>query len=284
VENPRTVREGRAMMERANNMFRQVKEHIIRQHEFQRQGVTVPEAPEGRTQAEPQPKPEGPRVDVQRRETASDQEQVQGETEAAKVAAVPSEEEIERALLQKRYSGHDVQMAEEDERRAVDIARRIYETMVTFPECVEKLFEECLAIINADLGRLGLSTIEVVVHEKRNINQDGYNKVVIITNELADKVRGRSGDGIVSYPFMWNDAQIGPRTLGVDGKWNCHDIAPEECCNIIQQSVPGHDTRGNNVECHIFVPFGGVGNPRRNDRVFIKLSPDGRVHEPPIIQ
>lgn len=232
VQNERTYDEGRSMLQRAGDMFREVKEHIIHQRE----------------------------------------------------AHDALQEEEKRDLLRKRYSDHDVQKATEDEKRALDVARRIFETMVTFPECVEKLFEECLAIINADLGRLGLSTIEVVVHEKRNINQDGYNKVVIITNELADKVRGRSGDGIVNYPFTWNDAQIGPRTLGVDGKWNCHDVAPEECCNIIQQSVPGHDTRGNNVECHIFVPFGGVGNPRRNDRVFIKLSPDGRVHEPPIIQ
>jgi len=34
----------------------------------------------------------------------------------------------------------------------------------------------------------------------------------------------------------------------------------------------------------MFVPYGGIGNPRRSDRVFITLSPDGRVHEPPIIQ
>ncbi len=42
---------------------------------------------------------------------------------------------------------------------------------ITFPECVEQLFERCLNIINRDLEELGLSTVEVVVHEKRNINQ-----------------------------------------------------------------------------------------------------------------
>jgi hypothetical protein len=48
--------------------------------------------------------------------------------------------------------------------------------------------------------------------------------------------------------------------------------------------APSMDKRENYVECHIFVPFGGIGKPKRNDRVFVVVSPDGRVHEPPIIQ
>ena len=72
--------------------------------------------------------------------------------------------------------------------------------LVTFPECLEQLFETCLEIINGELNSLGLTTIEVVVHEKRNRNQDGYNKVVIVTNELADRVQGKAFDGIVQYP------------------------------------------------------------------------------------
>ena len=48
--------------------------------------------------------------------------------------------------------------------------------------------------------------------------------------------------------------------------------------------APNIDKKGNYVECHIFVPFGGIGNPKRNDRVFVVVSPDGRVHEAPIIQ
>ncbi len=109
--------------------------------------------------------------------------------------------------------------------------------MVTFPECVGQLYEDCLAIINGEIASLGLSTIEVVTHEKRNANQEGYNKVVIITNELADRVKGHAGDGIVIYPFMWNDSQSGQRSLGVDGKWNCHDLTPEDCCEIIKTST-----------------------------------------------
>ena len=109
--------------------------------------------------------------------------------------------------------------------------------MVTFPECLEELFQDCLDQINSEIAEIGLSTIEVVVHEKRNSDQDGYNQVVIVTNQLADGVRGRVGDGIVTYPFLWDDAVSGPRTLGVDGKWNCQNMTPDECCNSIKQST-----------------------------------------------
>lgn len=43
---------------------------------------------------------------------------------------------------------------------------------ISFPECIGHLFEDCLDLINADLTNLGMSTVEIVVHEKRNINQD----------------------------------------------------------------------------------------------------------------
>ena len=75
--------------------------------------------------------------------------------------------------------------------------------MITFPECLGKLFKDCLDEINEQIAAIGLSTIEVVVHEKRNANQEGYNKVVLITNEIADRIKGRTGDGIVTYPFLW---------------------------------------------------------------------------------
>lgn len=124
---------------------------------------------------------------------------------------------------------------------------------------------------------------EVVIHEKRTPDQAGYNKVVIVTDLTASAVVGRDNDGIVSYPFMWDDPSTGLRTLGVDGKWDCLGSTPEECCAKIQKSVPDPDRKGNYLECHIFVPFGGVGNKKRNDRVFVNLSPDGRVQESPFV-
>ena len=140
---------------------------------------------------------------------------------------------------------------------------------------------DCIAFIESEISKIGLATIEIVVHEKRNLDQEGYNKVVIVTNEMADKVVGRGRDGIVSYPFMWDDKFAGSRLLS---PWNCVNITPEDCCLMIKQSVPNPDTNDNYIECHIFVPFGGIGNPKRNDRVFVTVSQDGRVHEAPIIQ
>jgi len=186
-------------------------------------------------------------------------------------------------MVRRKYSEHDIEQVEEDEGRSLDVARSIWEVMISFPECIEMLLQDCLNTINSQVSSLSLAALEVVVHEKRNLNQPGYNKVVIITNELADRVKGRAQDGIVTYPFLWDEIS-GLKSLGVDGKWNCVDITPEECCQDIKDSAPTIDKRGNYVECHIFVPFGGVGKPKRNDRVFVVVSPDGRVHEAPIIQ
>mmetsp|Transcript_40425 Transcript_40425/g.72867 ORF Transcript_40425/g.72867 Transcript_40425/m.72867 type:complete len:324 (-) Transcript_40425:151-1122(-) len=232
VGDPRTLKAGQDMMEKADAMFAEVKDHI----------------------------------------RYINDNLLQEETE-------------QRALLRKKYSDHDVQKALGDDERSLDVTRNMYETRITFPECVERLYDDCLDLVNEDLASIGLTTIEVVTHEKRNGNQDGYFKVVIVTNELDDRVVGRDGDGIVQYPFQWKDKELGSRFLGVgaDGTWNCLNMTPEACCNTIQESVPNPDNKGNNIACHIFVPFGGVGNKRRSDRVFINLSPDGRVQEPPII-
>lgn len=124
---------------------------------------------------------------------------------------------------------------------------------------------------------------EVIIREKRTLSQPGYNKVVIVTDLSATVVKGRNGDGIVSYPFMWEDPISGLRTLGVDGKWDCKEMTPEDCCTKIQESATEPDVRGNYLQCHIFVPFGGVGNRKRSDRVFVNLSQDGRVQETPFV-
>jgi len=192
--------------------------------------------------------------------------------------------ESEAGSIRRKYSAHDIQQAKEDEERGLDVARSVFETAVTFPECVDQFLQDCLNMINGQVQSLGLATIETVVHEKRNLSQPGYNKVVIVTNKKADRVEGQAKDGIVTYPFLWDDALTGLKSLGVDGKWNCESITPEECCQDIKESAPTVDKRGNYVECHIFVPWGGKNKPKRNDRVFIKLSPDGRVHEAPVIE
>jgi len=206
------------------------------------------------------------------------------QTQEQEEEAAEDIEPEQRDLVKKKYSNHDLLQAQEDDERALDISRRIYETMITFPECVEHYLNICLQIINDEIGELGLATIEVVVHEKRNADQEGYNKVVIVTNALGDQVKGRAGDGVVTYPFLWNDAVSGQRLLGSSGTWGCLGETPEQCCQTIKLSVPNKDVKDNNIECHIFVPFGGATNARRSDRVLINLSPDGRVQEAPIIQ
>lgn len=136
---------------------------------------------------------------------------------------------------------------------------------------------------------LGMLNYTEVIHEKRNLNQAGYNKVVIITDLSAELVTGKNHDGKVTYPFFWEEVDpatsvISPRMVGVDGKFDCLHLSPEACCAKIQEEVPLPDAKGNYLQCHIFVPYGGVGNNKRDDRVIINLSPDGRVQESPVIE
>ena len=169
--------------------------------------------------------------------------------------------------VRRKYSDHDIQKAAEDEERALDVARSVFEVVsncttyvlqhllfstlltcpcfhlmlhikaITFPECVEMLFQDCLDTIDGQVQDLGLASIEKVVHEKRNLSQEGYNKVVIITDKTAERVLGQAGDGIVSYPFLWDDAVSGLKSLGVDGKWNCVNLTPAQCCLDIKESM-----------------------------------------------
>jgi hypothetical protein len=92
-------------------------------------------------------------------------------------------------------------------------------------------------VLGHQVATIDLGTLVIDVHKKRNLDQPGYNKVVINTNELADCVKGQDGDGIVTYLFLWDDAVIGLKSLGVDGKWSCVDSTPEDCCLLIKHSM-----------------------------------------------
>ena len=94
----------------------------------------------------------------------------------------------------------------------------------------------CIGQINRDMRKLGLNKIKIKVHKKRKHVDEGYNKVVVITNELGDLVVGRTGDGIVSYPYLWDDELLGLRSVNVDNKWNCLGKTPEDCCKDITDS------------------------------------------------
>ena len=125
---------------------------------------------------------------------------------------------------------------------------------ITFPECEQKFLADCLEILNQELYQLELDA-EIVVHEKRNIDQSGYNKVVIVTDLSATSVQGGDNDGKVLYPFLWDDAISGPHMIGVDGKFDCLNVSPQDCCNIIKTSTPNPDTKGNYIDCHFMVEW-----------------------------
>jgi hypothetical protein len=181
-----------------------------------------------------------------------------------------------------RIIGKDDPSRITEDGRSDRVARNMYDATIAFPECRELFLEDCLQLISNELASLEMSC-EVVIREKRSPDQPGYNKVVIVTDLTASNVVGRDNDGIVSYPFTWDDAKTGPVSLGVEGKWDCMSLSPEDCCAKIQKSAPNPDTKGNYIQCHIFVPFGGIGNKKRSDRVFVNLSQDGRVQESPFV-
>jgi len=173
-------------------------------------------------------------------------------------------------------SGEQVQPGSNDY-----MVRKLYDAMTFFPECKEKYLSECLEILAQQMVLLQ-QEFEIIIHHKRNMDQDGYNKVVLVTDLTGRFVKGKLNDGVVQYPFLWDDAVVGyARQLGVQGQWDCHGLSPEECCAQVKDSCPNIDTKGNYLECHIFVPFGGVGNAKRDDRIFVAVSPDGRVQESP---
>lgn len=216
----------------------------------------------------------------QQRLTRHEQQGLRGS--AAAVESTATKVQDKRQEHEEEYDGRTLarQTADIDDD---SMSRKLYDATITFPECKEKFLEECLQILSQQLVELQVSA-DFIVHEKRNANQVGYNKVVIVTDLAATSVKGKLNDGMVEYPFLWDDAVEGyPRTLGVNGQWDCHALSPEDCCALITDSVPNPDTKGNYIKCHIFVPYGGIGNKKRSDRVIINLSPDGRVHEAPVI-
>ena len=92
IQSERTLKEGQDMMTRANAMFGEVKD-IIRSR-------VVPSS------------------------SAVSGAAVSGEGGEMTVADDPT-----RDLLRKKYADHDLDRVEEDEQRALDIARKIYETV-----------------------------------------------------------------------------------------------------------------------------------------------------------
>jgi len=189
----------------------------------------------------------------------------------------------EQGFLRQKYSEHDVQKAKEDETRELDIARKVIEIekIIKFPECVGEYVAACMVKINDGLQEQGLGEAEIAVHQKRALTReaalDNYYKVVIVTTLDGTRVAGHNGDGMVYYPYKWTTIN-GDMTKG---PWNCFENTPSDCCSQITLGSPNADVYGNLIECFFYHPLGSDENPKRDDRVIINNSTDGRVWEIP---
>ena len=150
----------------------------------------------------------------------------------------------------------------------------------------------CLTLIKKYLRENGLKdTISVEKVTKRKPTDDGWNKVVIVTDSLGITVPAAP-----SYPFQWNGRDIGPWTA-------CENETPEYCCNqVIMQDVQDA-YNGKEIECDFFTPavhldssdYENILPAGRTDAepvnykedpntIFVIESPDGRTHELPVLQ
>ena len=149
---------------------------------------------------------------------------------------------------------------------------------------------ECLTMIKKYLRENGLKdTISIEKVTKRKPTDEGWNKVVVVTNELGDTVPAAP-----SYPFQWNGRDIGPWTA-------CEGQTPDYCCSqVIRQDV--QDTyNGKEIECDFFTPAVELANydsilpagrtdaepvnyVEATNTIFVIESPDGRTHELPVQQ
>jgi hypothetical protein len=162
---------------------------------------------------------------------------------------------------------------------------------VVFEECKDESVDECLQQIQSDVEQNpeifeGRQTLTPVVHKVRERSDPGYYKVVLVTNLAETGVVGIHGDGIVTYPFEW----CTPHPSGGDpecreiGPWDCDVGTPltvEQCCTMIQASVPNADVEGNHLECHASYPVGSISNPVDYGRVSIATDSEGNVIRPP---
>ena len=139
-------------------------------------------------------------------------------------------------------------MVHDNQGSALD-ERGLFETHKYFPECIGLSVEECEALIEQEIVEnpdIFPSGVVFDVRQKRQITDDSYNMVVLVTND-EDHVVGRLGDGVVEYPFVWRkngvEVEIGP--------WDCDVGTPltsSECCTFIKASVPGVDDNGRELE------------------------------------
>lgn len=197
--------------------------------------------------------------------------------------------------------------------QVIDTTHR--ETMtydISFEECRGKTVAECETLIkqihetNPSVFHGGAEPLEFLVHEipQRAAMEKTYNLIALMTNMAGTGVVGTHGDGIVRYrnplfdnlslwctseePCLDNpnrDHSVPDKCCFSVGPWDCDTGVPktfEECCSMIQSSVPGLDFHGNTMQCHPRRPFGSAANPKDNRRIFMRVDADGVIVGEPV--
>jgi len=159
--------------------------------------------------------------------------------------------------------------------------------VLTFPECVGKTKDECLALIETvetELSNLpgGLSGNELLedVEQARYQNADDYYYVGLRTNLAETHVTGILGDGLVFYPFDWCTSAGGCAPIG---PWDCDMgtlLTTTACCAMIKASVPTADVNGNHIECYFDPPMGSVSEPIDLDTIKMVVNGQNKVVHP----
>ena len=87
--------------------------------------------------------------------------------------------------------------------------------------------------------------------KERQITDEHYYKVVLVTDREKTKVVGPEGFGEVTYPFPW---RYQGKQMSV-GPWDCQPagevLSVKKCCDKIVNSVPCPDDLGNCMSCHV---------------------------------
>lgn len=173
-----------------------------------------------------------------------------------------------------------------------------------FTECKDLTLEECKTVITRlqSDGTLFGRNVDNVNYEVDTLQQPGAQNahvIGIVTDMEGTHVTGYSGDGIIRYynpnfarqsvwcisnePCTYNQNRI----LEIDdkccfnvGPWDCDNGNPktvDECCDMIKSSVPGPNTDGKEIECHIAHPLGSIQNPIDYNRIKSVVAPDGHI-------
>mmetsp|Transcript_12902 Transcript_12902/g.19264 ORF Transcript_12902/g.19264 Transcript_12902/m.19264 type:complete len:209 (+) Transcript_12902:47-673(+) len=164
-----------------------------------------------------------------------------------------------------------------------DASRGLMHVSVDFKdECLHKHQDVCIAAINAKLAAYpelfeGREAFEFEVNKVREATDEGYNIVSMRLNADETTVGGLLGDGMIWYPYEWCLAADDCYTVG---PWDCDvgiPLLPEQCCKMIQDSVPHEDMNGKYLECYTEYPVGSPSNPVNPGRVCIHTDADGIV-------